>query len=97
MKSSKMTRIIAEANAATIETKARQERKRARGFQWSYKNKKAIAWTSGRCKICGECYEVLTNHHAERHGFASREEMVKAGAIEPIEVGGVATYTGDEV
>ena len=98
MKRSKMTRMIAENNAATIETVARQARKgRARGFQWSYKNKKAIMWTSGRCKICGECYEVLTLHHAERHGFASKEEMIQAGAVEPIEVGGVSTYTGEDV
>lgn len=92
---SKASRKVREIKASTIEANARQAKKPVRTYQWSVKSKKAMMWTAGRCKICGECYEILTNCHAERHGFASKEEMIEAGAVEPIEVGGMVFVEGE--
>lgn len=84
-----MAREITSQIAGAIETKARNEKRGARTYSWSVKNKAALAWTAGRCKICGECYEVLTNYHAERHGFKNKEEMIKAGAVESMSINGM--------
>lgn len=84
-----MARHITSQIAGAIETKARDEKRGVRTYSWSVKDKKAFAWTAGRCRICGECYEVLTNYHAERHGFKDKEEMIKAGAVEPIAINGM--------
>ncbi len=86
---SKESRRVREIKASAIESNARQAKKPVRTYQWSVRSKKALAWTAGRCKLCGECYEVLTNVHAERHGFRDKYEMIECGAVEPIEIGGM--------
>lgn len=93
---SKESRRVREIKASIVETNARQAKKPIKTYQWSAKSKSALAWTAGRCKICGECYEVLTNYHAERHGFKNKQEMIKAGAVEPVQIGAMA-YVEEEV
>lgn len=38
-------------------------------------------WTGGVCLICGEYMEVITNMHAEKHGFKSADDMIEAGKV----------------
>jgi len=38
-------------------------------------------WTGGVCLICGEYMEVITNMHAEKHGFKSADDMINAGKV----------------
>lgn len=91
----KESRHIREMKASMIESNARQAKKPIKTYQWSVKSKKAMIWMAGRCKVCGECYEVLTNVHAERCGFKNKEEMVKAGAVEPVQIGGMCCVEDD--
>lgn len=38
-------------------------------------------WRQGKCLLCGMDFDVLTLHHAQSHGFRSKEEMLAAGVV----------------
>ncbi len=37
-----------------------------------------------KCLICGERLYPVTHAHAEKHGYATREALIKSGKVEPI-------------
>ena len=38
-------------------------------------------WQSCQCMVCGEYLDMLTTPHAERHGYKTTAEIIKAGYI----------------
>ena len=39
-------------------------------------------WCSGFCKLCGEHMDVITNLHAQTHGYESADALIKAGHVQ---------------
>lgn len=83
-------KVVQSIRAASIEG----EKKPKRMYRF-YGKAKSLVWVPGRCLICGACYDVLTHVHAQKHGYETREDMIKAGMVEPIEQSsGFGNYTG---
>ena len=45
------------------------------------RNKKKTRWSPGTCLICGEYMDIITNYHAQTHGYKNAEEMIAAGKV----------------
>ena len=45
------------------------------------KKKSLFRWSSGICSICGVWVNMITQEHAEAHGFKNADEMAKAGIV----------------
>ena len=43
--------------------------------------KKKTRWMAGSCVICGEHMDVITNYHAQLHGYKNADEFIKAGKV----------------
>lgn len=46
-------------------------------------NKKAW-FNPHKCLICGNMLDIVTDAHAEKHGYATREALIKSGKVELI-------------
>ena len=83
-------KLVQSVRAASIEG----EKKPKRTYRFFGKAKN-LAWIPGRCLICGECYDMLTHVHAQKHGYETREDMIKDGKTEPTEFSsGLGNYAG---
>ena len=58
------------------------ERERNRGativLPWP---KKKTRWMAGCCEICGEYMSVITNYHAQLHGYKNADAFIEAGKV----------------
>ena len=43
--------------------------------------KKPTRFSPGFCKICGERFSMITNSHAEKHGFRNANEMANSDKV----------------
>lgn len=43
---------------------------------------KELRWQPGRCKICGEVFDVLTYYHIGLHGYTNLNKFIKDGHVE---------------
>lgn len=75
MKDSK-SKMVQQAKASSIIREAKPPRK-----MFVMKKKRITMFTPGKCLVCGLGYDVLTYVHAEKHGYKSPEEMIKAGVV----------------
>ncbi len=48
-------------------------------YHWP--SKTASRWNPCRCLICNNTFGMMTNHHAESHGFASADELIASGNV----------------
>ena len=43
--------------------------------------KKKTRWMAGTCEICKEHMDVITNHHAQLHGYKNADALIEAGKV----------------
>lgn len=53
--------------------------KAPRFYHWP--SKTASRWNPCRCLICNNTFGMMTNHHAESHGFASADALIASGKV----------------
>lgn len=76
IRGSKAAREGAHVHAAIIES----DNKKQRVYNF-HSMTKQDEWRQGKCLLCGMDFDVLTLHHAQSHGFKSKEEMLAAGVV----------------
>ena len=37
-----------------------------------------------KCLICGNMLDMVTHAHAEKHGYLTREALLRSGMVEPV-------------
>lgn len=37
-----------------------------------------------KCLICGNVLDMVTHAHAEKHGYLTREALLRSGMVEPV-------------
>ena len=48
---------------------------------YNWPSKTASRWNPCRCLICNLDFDMMTNLHAESHGFASADELIASGNV----------------
>lgn len=48
-------------------------------YHWP--SKSASRWNPCRCLICNLDFDMMTNLHAESHGFTSADELITSGNV----------------
>ena len=45
-------------------------------------NTKELRWQKGKCKLCGEHFDVLTYYHIGLHGYDDLNKFIEDGNVE---------------
>lgn len=75
--SAKKVRWILEKRVA----QAANEMNKKRPCFYHWKAKHYTRWNPCKCLICNSRFGMLTNLHAESHGFASADAMIASGNV----------------
>lgn len=78
MKKVNMVDLVRRVKAAKIVGERRPQKQKI------VRAKHFTKWSPGKCLICNEAYDLLSYVHAEKHGFASPEEMIEKGVCVPL-------------